>query len=363
MISRGRRPSRENDMNQALQISRNVGRGPIAPILKVEMARLWSAHRCISAARAIYDLGSGAISTLRALISFLQDGGEPIVFASNATICRRAENQSERNLRRNILKLVKIGLIERRDSPNRKRYVIQHPDGPLHAFGLDLSPLLLRAAEIAAVAAEVAAETARIRFYRKQLSSLLYDAEQHGHSERVEQIRPLRRRKVSSDVLRSACEDLSQLLTSNCAEDQGSITLLDETEMTANDGQIVRHKYNTESIIKDSDAEGARDMEAMTDENLLVKIKKACPGAMSYADRDLESLWEIEELAIKLALWTGIGHELLTRAIETAGRMRSAITILNLFERQDRIKNMPAYFNALMFGPRSGSYDPWRMIG
>lgn len=362
MISRGDRPSRENDMNHLLQNSRGVGRGPMVPALKVEMARLWSAHRCISAARVEYGLGSGAISTLRALISFLQDGGEPIVFASNATICKRAENQSERNLRRHILTLVKIGLIERRDSPNRKRYVIKHPDGPSYAFGLDLSPLLLRADEIEAMAAEVAAETGRIRFYRKQLSSLLYAAEQDGHGELVEELRPLRRRKVSSDDLHSACECLIKLLTSNCAEDQHQTALNGETKMTDNDGQIVRHKDNTESIRKDSDSEGVCNTEVVT-ESLLVKIKRACPEALSYADRDPTSLWEVEELAIRLALWTGIGRDLLTRAISSVGRTQAAITVLGIFERQERIRNLPAYFNALMFGRRSASYDPWRMLG
>ncbi|MFD2816704.1 helix-turn-helix domain-containing protein [Paracoccus aerius] len=140
MTLRGFRPSRELDMKQEMQVPRVLGRGPNALVLPADMSRLWMAHRCVSDAKKRYGLSNGAISTLRALISFLREGGEMIVYAANATICKRADNQSERNLRRHLAQLVEAGLIVRRDSPNGKRYVIQHPDGPVEAFGLDLTP-------------------------------------------------------------------------------------------------------------------------------------------------------------------------------------------------------------------------------
>ena len=57
------------------------------------------------------------------------------------------------------------GLIQRKDSPNGKRYARRDKGGDIEqAFGFDLSPLLARAVELAGLAQEVAAE--RLQFRR-----------------------------------------------------------------------------------------------------------------------------------------------------------------------------------------------------
>lgn len=326
------------------------------------MKMLWAAHRSVSAAKLEHGLCNGAVSTLRALISFLQDGGESIVYASNATICRRAENQSDRNLRRHIDQLVAAGLVERRSSPNGKRYLVQHPDGRAIAYGIDLAPLIRRGRDLAATAEEVAAEGRRAHFHRKQLSALLYAAEKQGLEELVARIRPLRRRKVASQVLREACEDLEAALASACAADQHQAPDLPSAPVTADDGQNVRHKIRTESIKKDSDGLDEETEASRSEPALLEKIKSACPEAMRYAARQPESLWEAEELALTLAAWCGIGRDLLSRAIERVGRTSTAVTILGLFERKERIRNLPAYFNTVLIGRKSAGFDPMNLL-
>lgn len=358
----GFRPSRELDMKQELQVSRALGRGPTALALPADMSRLWMAHRCVSDAKKRYGLGNGAISTLRALISFLRDGGDTIVYAANATICKRADNQSERNLRRHLAHLVEVGLIERRDSPNGKRYLIQHPDGPVEAFGLDLSPLMWRSEELGQAAAEVNREAELVKFMRKRLSSLLYHAEQAGHVDLVDEYRPARRRRLSSDALSSICDILQAVLDTERTPAEYVRPDTSEEIPTVNGGHPVRHKINTEYKEKDSDPARNLASAALTEAELLAKIQAGCPEALSFAVRRPSSMWEVEEHALTLAAWCGISSELLSTAIAKAGRTKVAVAVLGLFGRRSSIRNLPAYFNSLFIGRRASGFQPFTLL-
>lgn len=362
MTSRGFRPSRELDMKQELQVPRVLGRGPNALALPADMNRLWMAHRCVSDAKKRYGLSNGAISTLRALISFLREGGETIVYAANATICKRADNQSERNLRRHLARLVEVGLIVRRDSPNGKRYVIQHPDGPVEAFGLDLSPLMWRSGELGQAAAEVNRESALVKFMRKRLSSLLYHAEQAGHVDLVDEYRPARRRRLSSEALSSICDKLQDVLDTERARAELVRPDASEEIPAAIDGHPVRHKINTEYKEKDPEAVSNVASPSLTEAELLQKIQDGCPEALSFAVRRPSSMWEVEEHALTLAAWCGISSELLSAAIAKAGRTKVAVAVLGLFGRRSSIRNLPAYFNSLFIGKRASGFQPFTLL-
>lgn len=115
------------------------------------------------------DLGLRAASVivLDALLSCLpcrdkatgQDG--PItpltlltVFAANDTLCFRAKGITERQLRRHLEKLEGLGLVQRRDSANGKRFAIHQKGKVVGAFGIDLSPLLAQSEDLLVRAAE-----------------------------------------------------------------------------------------------------------------------------------------------------------------------------------------------------------------
>ena len=80
----------------------------------------------------------------------LKDGQPLIVFPSNASLSERAHGMAESTLRRHLASLVGAGLLIRRDSPNGKRFSRKALDGERRAFGFDLRPLLVMAADIAA---------------------------------------------------------------------------------------------------------------------------------------------------------------------------------------------------------------------
>jgi replication initiation protein RepC len=88
-----------------------------------------------------------------------------VVFPSNAQLSLRAHGMAGTTLRRHLAALVEAGLIQRRDSPNGKRYAHRDRDGEIEqAYGFDLTPLAVRSAELAQLAQDVVAE--RIRFRR-----------------------------------------------------------------------------------------------------------------------------------------------------------------------------------------------------
>ncbi len=63
-----------------------------------------------------------------------------------------------------------IGLLARRDSPNRKRFTKHNShEGKALRFGFDLSPLFERLHEIAAIAAEVLKEHEQIDYLRTKI--------------------------------------------------------------------------------------------------------------------------------------------------------------------------------------------------
>lgn len=140
-----------------------------APSLGARVEK-WKVFRDVCEARERFGLQDRALAVLDALLTFYpeaqldQDHGL-VVFPSNAQLSVRAHGITESTLRRQLGALVDAGLIQRRDSPNGKRYAHRSRDGAIEqAYGFDLSPLLARAPELALLAQDVAAE--RIRFRR-----------------------------------------------------------------------------------------------------------------------------------------------------------------------------------------------------
>jgi replication initiation protein RepC len=126
--------------------------------------------------RERFGLQDRALAVLDALLTFYPDpqlNGENglVVFPSNAQLSVRAHGITESTLRRQLGALVNAGLIQRRDSPNGKRYAHRSRDGEIEqAYGFDLSPLLARASELALLAQDVAAERGRFRRAKEALT-------------------------------------------------------------------------------------------------------------------------------------------------------------------------------------------------
>jgi hypothetical protein len=102
-------------------------------------------------------------------------GCDLVVFPSNKALSQRAHGMAGTTLWRHLTALVAAGLIQRRDSPNGKRYARKGEGGEdrfSDAFGFDLTPLVARAPEFEALA-EAARIERRQRTLRKERISLL----------------------------------------------------------------------------------------------------------------------------------------------------------------------------------------------
>lgn len=136
----------------------------------------WKVFRDVCEARERFGLQDRALAVLDALLSFLPsnelaDENGLVVFPSNAQLSVRAHGINGTTLRRHLAALVDAGLIQRRDSPNGKRYAHRNREGEIEqAYGFDLMPLLSRSAELAEVAQDVAAERIRLRRAKEALT-------------------------------------------------------------------------------------------------------------------------------------------------------------------------------------------------
>lgn len=145
------------------------------PKLKVK-ADKWKVFHDVCEAREKFGLQDRALTVLDALLTFLpgnelSEESGLVVFPSNAQLSVRAKGINGTTLRRHLAALAEAGLIQRRDSPNGKRYAHRNREGEIEqAFGFDLRPLLCRVAEIAEAAQEIAAERIRLRRMKEALT-------------------------------------------------------------------------------------------------------------------------------------------------------------------------------------------------
>ena len=135
----------------------------------------WQIFRTLCIARPQLGVSERALSVLNALLTFHPEttltGEALIVFPSNEQLSLRAHGMPASTLRRHLAVLVDAGLIIRRDSPNGKRYARKGRGGEAaHAFGFDLSPLVARAEEFVAMAAEIEAAAHAYKLARERVT-------------------------------------------------------------------------------------------------------------------------------------------------------------------------------------------------
>lgn len=141
----------------------------------------WQLLRALTEARSDFGLSDRAIAVLEALASFypgkeLDGTADMIVFPSNAELSLRTRGMAPATLRRHIAALIQAGLLLRRDSPNGKRFVRRDASGAMdEAFGFNLAPLALSAADIFEKAEAARARSAAIRKVRGEITLHLRD--------------------------------------------------------------------------------------------------------------------------------------------------------------------------------------------
>ena len=314
---------------------------------------LWAIFRALRDARCAYGLKPGHIQTLQALMSFLRPGQGETVFASNLEICRRTGGVDERTLRRHIDRFVDLGFIVRHDSPNRKRYRVRSSSGESLSFGLSLSPLLARSEEFVAKAEALENTRRDMRFLRKQLLAIL--AQIHNLAPDMALLKGVHnalRRKLTE------CEYHALIGEATAALDDLStaVDMAIPMNLSANDGQIVRHQSKSEK--EDKDLEHALPLQTPN----IALLTAVCSEAAAFAHEPMRNWGEVERHARKLAPMMGIRPETFEAASQKAGSEKAATAIFVSLQLGARIRNLAAYFHSITLGQRASSFDPSHIL-
>ena len=311
-------------------------------------------------------LSSSVISTLDAMLSCLAPKrNHHTVFASNSTLTFRRNGISDRTIRRHAATLQEIGLLVRRDSPNRKRFTKHNSHaGQALRFGFDLSPLFDRLHEIASMAAEVMKEREQIDYLRAKIraaaNASLIDNPNDAMALNV--FRVLRRKLSLED-----CETILSALPINEveAESPDDETSNLTTKLAASDGQNVRHhhKSNKEHIDKEKIPQKKQTAPMPSDAPITIpELLSACPEAAEFSLRRIETVHDVVAHARTLAPMIGISTRSYEAAHERLGALRAAATVWAIMQFHDKIKAVGAYFRSITTGSKSEGFSPERLI-
>jgi replication initiation protein RepC len=351
----------------------------------------WTVFRDIATARLALGLGDRALAVLDALLTFhpetalsLDGGPALVVYPSNAALGLRAHGIAEATLRRALAALVEAGLIIRRDSPNGKRYVRRGPGGAVaQAFGFDLSPLVARAAELAALAEAVRARALALRVARERVTLLRRDCVKliQGLAEAAPDLAgPLRTRYEALvavlprtpdlDVLEDVGAGLAELAT-----DLGKwlIARTKTPEASGSPDQGERHEQSSDSDDHDSEpatgpgrddgpvpekGRGARGPRpAPPDACPLGLVLEACPDILAYARDGVRSWRDLVAVTRFVRPMMGISPDAWRDACAVMGEEAAAVTVAAILQRAAHIRSPGGYLRALVDRRRSGRFS------
>lgn len=364
------------------------------------VAEKWRVLHDLTAARARFGLSAATLVVLEALLTFHpetvlapdpDDDVDLVVFPSNRTLADRARGLSEAALRRHLSALVEAGLVIRRDSPNGKRYVRRGEGGQIEqAFGFDLTPLALRAAEIAGMAEAVRADALAQRLARETVSLLrrdcakLLDAlERDGGTEPAseplaEELRArfhallaaYPRRPEPADV-RTLADGLEALALAVSAELTARV---ESKKMSGTAAQNERHiqssnPYAPASEKASGDAQKLPSMPeassvpaGLSDFGIrstypLSSVLEACPQVQDFSPSGIRSWHDLIQTADRIRPMLGISPTAWSDAQDAMGPEVAAVTLAAILERHDRIKSPGGYLRTLTDRKRAGTYS------
>lgn len=358
----------------------------------------WELLRELSKAQAAFGVSERDLTVLQGLLSFFPDdalGGnaEMVVFPSNKAICERLNGMPCSTMRRHLARLVEAGLLQRRDSPNGKRYVRKHGEERV-AFGFDLSPLYCQSEEIARAAEAVREAEERVRRLREVVSLMRRDLA--ALAEFGDEMQPglgiwdqLRdtailtgralRRKLSIEDLAAYRADLEALLDQARNIIDGSET----EEMNTNDARFERHHHNSNkesidiepALEKSGAAAGVPDVDrdelvADVDEQDTRHLPKiplhlviaACPSLKTFYEGEIRHWHQLFDAACHVRPAMGISASAWEEAQRFMGPEQASIVVSAMLERFEDIRSPGGYLRALTAKAVAGEFSCGPMV-
>lgn len=360
----------------------------------------WKVFRDISEARERFGLQDRALAVLDALLSFYPDGEldpeqELVVFPSNAQLSVRAHGITGTTLRRQLSALVNAGLVQRRDSPNGKRYAHRNRDGEIEqAYGFDLAPLAARATEIAALAQEVAAERMRFRRAKEALTICRRDVRKlisaaleegaNGDWNAIEAVYLAILAKLPRHAGRSEVEATLDEMALLREEIVNRLEiLLNAGNTDGNGSQNGRHiqNSNTESINElEPSSEKEQDEKSRLEPQMtgranavrhfepmktfpLAMVLRACPQILDYGPGGKIEHWrELMGAAVVIRSMLGVSPSAYEDACDVMGPENAAVAMACILERANMINSAGGYLRDLTRRAENGEFSLGPML-
>lgn len=298
------------------------------------------------------------IAVLRGLLSLLAaDSGQWMVFASNRTVIDRCDGIDERTLRRRVTYLESKGLLQRKISPNRKRFQVRDENGAVQlSYGIDLEPLWQMQPHLEALAEHCDREDQRIALTRAKIRDALYHANKEIPQELAEEGRLSLRRSLPSEELEVLYAKLMK------TRDLGHLpqpAAPVASVLTDSDSQNDRHIHssNEESMIRSSDETQFVGYGDMT----VGECMELAPSVRDFAPTMPKNWEDVIKLAAMLGPAIGLKPVILRDAAIRLTRHGAALAVIGLTEAFTRIRNPEAYLRTLIRNAQNGNLDLCRM--
>lgn len=350
-------------------------------------ANKWKVFRDASEAREVLGLQDRSLAVLDALLSFypeneLRQDAQLVVFPSNIQLSIRAHGIAGATLRRHLALLVEAGLIIRKDSANGKRYARKDDDGSIeHAFGFDISPLLMRAEELACLAQQVAADRIAFRrakenltICRRDIRKLITAAVDEGAPGDWNELEERYLCLVRQIPRNPGLNELSDLGTRMSSLREDVVKLLNSdgfsSNMNINDAHIEHHIQNSNTKpLNELEPRSEKELGAKPSENeraMHVPIKafpiglvlRACPEISNYGpEGQIESWRELMTAAVVVRSMLGVSPSAYQEACEVMGPENAAVTVACILERGGHINSPGGYLRDLTNRAKRGEFS------
>lgn len=354
---------REKNMKHATQS--DFGRGASFALSSVDK---WEVLSALTTASADFDISHRTLTVLKALLTFLPDRdiptepGRAVVFPANRTLSERLNGMPESTLRRHLARLVQLGLVNRHDSPNRKRYARRVGQGVELAFGFDLSPLNGHADQIFLTAECATRRAERIRTLRDRIAlarQQLIALNDSRFAALIENARLILRRKSSEQTLHKLTQEMEDTADQNTgnAIHQPELRTI---QLSGPDNQNERHiqdssesKFDSEEQTSDSQIPADKKND---DANLHI-VLDICTEFQDYYPKPVTGWAELVTVAEKLSPMIGIDSPVFNEARVRMGAATAATSVLCILERLQDIRSPGAYLRKLTQKAQKGTFS------
>lgn len=358
----------------------------------------WEVLRELGVSREVFGLSDRDISVLQALVSFHPNtilGGNDadlVVHPSNVAICERLNGMANSTMRRHLSNLVHTGMIVRRDSPNGKRYARRYGDEKI-AFGFDLTPLVIRHAEICQ--ASEAVREARERYKRLRETVSLMRRDLAGLAAFGADTRPdlaiwdafedlatlvtrdLRRKLVMDELvqietrLSNALNAARNIIEPSKSQDMSTNESISEqhyqnSNSDSYDLEPSFEKARGEAVTPDPEPDTIDETDQQRESRLpnipLGMVLAVCKEYLAYTDENIRHWHQLVRVADLLRPMMGISPSAWDEAKRAMGPEEAAVVVVAMLERFADIKSPGGYLRSLSSKAALGEFSCGPMI-